>query len=160
MKKIRVKNQTSKGFLEISEGGVLDLAAPGSKTRRGRVQDNGEVAPTLDTGCEVGVVEQIGNIVDDSDIGFKNPQRGRVYHPKGLSPCLSTMQGGGLEPKIMTKDKLPRIRKLTPKECFRLQGFPDKYFERAQAVNSDSQLYKQAGNSVTVTVIYEIARRL
>lgn len=53
-----------------------------------------------------------------------------------------------------------RIRKLTPKECFRLQGFPDEYFERAAAVNSDSQLYKQAGNSVTVNVIYEIARRL
>lgn len=53
-----------------------------------------------------------------------------------------------------------RIRKLTPKECFRLQGFPDEYFERAKAVNSDSQLYKQAGNSVTVNVIYEIARGL
>ena len=53
-----------------------------------------------------------------------------------------------------------RIRKLTPKECFRLQGFPDDYFERAAKVNSDSQLYKQAGNSVTVNVIYEIAKRL
>ena len=53
-----------------------------------------------------------------------------------------------------------RIRKLTPRECFRLQGFPDEYFERAKAVNSDNQLYKQAGNSVTVNVIYEIARRL
>ncbi len=53
-----------------------------------------------------------------------------------------------------------RIRKLTPKECFRLQGFPDEYFKRARAVNSDNQLYKQAGNSVTVNVIYEIARRL
>lgn len=53
-----------------------------------------------------------------------------------------------------------KIRKLTPKECFRLQGFPDEYFERAAAVNSDSQLYKQAGNSVTVNMIYEIARRL
>lgn len=52
------------------------------------------------------------------------------------------------------------FRDLTPKEYFRLQGFPDEYFERAQAVNSDSQLYKQAGNSVTVNVIYEIARRL
>lgn len=53
-----------------------------------------------------------------------------------------------------------KIRKLTPKECFRLQGFPDEYYEKAAAVNSDSQLYKQAGNSVTVNVIYEIARRL
>lgn len=52
------------------------------------------------------------------------------------------------------------IRKLTPKECFRLQGWPDKYFDRAQMVNSDSQLYKQAGNGVTVSVIKAIAERM
>lgn len=52
------------------------------------------------------------------------------------------------------------IRKLTPKECFRLQGWPDDYFEKAQFVNSDSQLYKQAGNGVTVTVIETIARKM
>lgn len=53
-----------------------------------------------------------------------------------------------------------QIRKLTPKECWRLQGFPDWAFEKAAAVNSNSQLYKQAGNSVTVPVVYEIAKRL
>ncbi|HEM3666970.1 TPA: DNA cytosine methyltransferase [Streptococcus suis] len=53
-----------------------------------------------------------------------------------------------------------RIRKLTPRECWRLQGFPDWAFDRAQEVNSNSQLYKQAGNSVTVNVIEAIARRL
>ncbi|WP_205272527.1 DNA (cytosine-5-)-methyltransferase [Lactococcus taiwanensis] len=53
-----------------------------------------------------------------------------------------------------------RVRKLTPRECWRLQGFPDWAFDKAQEVNSNSQLYKQAGNSVTVPVIYEIARRL
>ena len=52
------------------------------------------------------------------------------------------------------------IRKLTPKECFRLQGWPDDYFEKAQFVNSDSQLYKQAGNGVTVSVIEAIAEKL
>lgn len=52
------------------------------------------------------------------------------------------------------------IRKLTPKECFRLQGWDDEYFERAQFVNSDSQLYKQAGNGVTVNVIYEIGKKI
>lgn len=51
-----------------------------------------------------------------------------------------------------------RIRKLTPKECFRLQGWEDTYFDRAALVSSDSQLYKQAGNGVTVPVIYDIAR--
>lgn len=53
-----------------------------------------------------------------------------------------------------------RIRRLTPREGFRLQGFPDEYFERAASVNSDNQLYKQAGNSVTTTVIRAIAERL
>lgn len=53
-----------------------------------------------------------------------------------------------------------RIRRLTPKECFRLQGWTDDYFEKAQLVNSDSQLYKQAGNGVTVTVIKAIADKM
>ena len=51
------------------------------------------------------------------------------------------------------------IRRLTPKECWRLQGWTDDFFEKAQFVNSDSQLYKQAGNGVTVTVIQAIAER-
>lgn len=52
------------------------------------------------------------------------------------------------------------IRKLTPKECFRLQGWSDDYFEKATFVNSDSQLYKQAGNGVTVPVIHAIAEKM
>ena len=86
-----------------------------------------------------------------------NPQAGRVYDASGISPTLDTCQGGQRMPKI---DSNSRIRKLTPRECFRLQGFPDEYFERAASVCSDSQLYKQAGNSVTVNVIYEIAKKL
>lgn len=53
-----------------------------------------------------------------------------------------------------------RVRRLTPKECWRLQGFLDSDFEKAAKVNADSNLYKQAGNTVTVNVIYEIAKRL
>lgn len=86
-----------------------------------------------------------------------NPQAGRVYDPNGISPTMDTCQGGCRMPKI--GDGM-RVRKLTPRECFRLQGFPDEYFDRAASVNSDSQLYKQAGNSVTVNVIYEIAKKL
>ena len=52
------------------------------------------------------------------------------------------------------------IRRLTPKECFRLQGWTDDYFAKAQLVNSDSQLYKQAGNGVTVNVICAIAEKM
>ena len=68
------------------------------------------------------------------------------------------MQGGNREPKIQVNET--QIRKLTPKECWRLQGFPDWAFEKAAQVNSDSQLYKQVGNSVTVNVIKEIALKL
>lgn len=52
------------------------------------------------------------------------------------------------------------VRRLTPKECFRLQGWTDDYFKKAEFVNSDSQLYKQAGNGVTVNVIKAIAEKL
>ena len=72
----------------------------------------------------------------------------------GISNTITTVQKDNL-----LKDGM-RIRKLTPKECFRLQGFPDEYFERAAEVVSNSQLYKQAGNSVTVNVIYEIAKKI
>lgn len=113
MDKIKIREATTKGYTEIRVGGVLNISFPDSETRRGRVIDNGNISPTLDTGCEVG-------------------------------QFMENM----------------RIRKLTPRECFRLQGFPDEYFDRAASVCSDSQLYKQAGNSVTVNVIYEIAKRL
>lgn len=56
--------------------------------------------------------------------------------------------------------KRGRIRRLTPRECFRLQGFPDELYEKAAAVNSDAQLYKQAGNAVTATVAYAVAMSL
>ena len=52
------------------------------------------------------------------------------------------------------------IRRLTPKECFRLQGFSDELYKKAEFVNTPSQLWKQAGNSVTVNIVYEIAKAL
>lgn len=84
-------------------------------------------------------------------------RRGRVIDGGEISPTLDTGCTAGV---ISMDQNTIRVRKLTPRECFRLQGFPDEYYERAAAVNSDSQLYKQAGNSVTVNVIYEIAKRL
>ena len=54
-----------------------------------------------------------------------------------------------------------RIRRLTPRECWRLQGFPDEYFDKAKAAGiSDSQLFKAAGNAVTVNVARAIGERL
>lgn len=72
------------------------------------------------------------------------------------SPTLETSSSIGY---VEEDGKRIRIRRLTPRECFRLQGFPDEYFERAASVCSDNELYKQAGNSVTVNVIYEFAKR-
>lgn len=91
-------------------------------------------------------------------------QAHRVYSTDGVACTLQGMSGGvGAKTGLYMISELGndmRIRKLTPRECFRLQGFPDEYFERAAEVCSDSQLYKQAGNSVTVNVIYEIAKKL
>jgi len=93
----------------------------------------------------------IGDSVNLSHPNSKT-RRGRVG--KRIANTLLT----GEEQGVVMNDF--RIRKLTPKECWRLQGFPDWAFKRAANVNSNSQLYKQAGNSVTVNVIEAIARRL
>lgn len=178
-----------------------------------RFKEDGEPMFTLTSQDRHGIVVA-GKLPGNHD------QNSRVYSTDGLAPTLSTMQGGGQEPKIIqkargfnkggqhsiaptlssnsyqennlvkivdfynkiTKNEVGtltssgggstvragsfgitdgyRIRKLTPRECWRLQGFPDWAFDKAQEVNSNSQLYKQAGNSVTVNVIAEIAKRL
>ncbi|PGW52278.1 DNA (cytosine-5-)-methyltransferase [Bacillus thuringiensis] len=96
---------------------------------------------------------EIGDSINYSVPNSKT-RRGRVG--KGVAQTLDTACN-----QATIENKPPyRIRRLTPRECWRLQGFPDWAFDKAQEVNSDSQLYKQAGNSVTVPVIYEIAKRL
>ncbi|MBF2375170.1 DNA cytosine methyltransferase [Listeria seeligeri] len=109
--KIKIREATKKGYAEASKFDGVNLSMPESETRRGRVGK--QIASTLDTGCQQGVVNEE-----------------------------------------------MRIRKLTPRECWRLQGFPDLAFDAAAEVNSNSQLYKQAGNSVAVPVILAIAERL
>ena len=86
-----------------------------------------------------------------------NPQAGRVYDSQGLSPTLDTCQGGNRMPKILEN---LRIRRLTPKECWRLMGFSDEDFSKAEKVNSNAQLYKQAGNSIVVNVLEAIFKQL
>lgn len=96
-------------------------------------------------------VAGVGDSINFSHPNSK-PRRGRVG--KNIANTLLTSDEQG----VVLSDY--KIRKLTPRECWRLQGFPDWAFDKAQAVNSNSQLYKQAGNSVTVNVIEEIAKRL
>nr|DAX38136.1 MAG TPA: Cytosine specific methyltransferase [Caudoviricetes sp.] len=96
-------------------------------------------------------VATVGDSINLSRPNSKT-RRGRVG--KNIANTLLTTDEQG----VVLSDY--KIRKLTPKECWRLQGFPDELFDKAQEVNSNSQLYKQAGNSVTVNVIEEIAKKL
>ena len=98
---------------------------------------------------------EIGDSVNLSHPNSKTRRgRGRGRVGKQIANTLLTGESQGVvEPDF-------RIRKLTPRECWRLQGFPDWAFDKAQEVNSNSQLYKQAGNSVTVNVIAAIAKEL
>ncbi|QCD52821.1 DNA cytosine methyltransferase [Campylobacter sp. RM16192] len=85
-----------------------------------------------------------------------NDSNKRVYADSGLSPTLTTSQGGQRTPKILEKTQDFCIRKLTPRECFRLQGFPDSF----KIVVSDTQAYKQAGNAMSVNVVEMIVRQV
>ncbi|MCM3511669.1 DNA cytosine methyltransferase [Carnobacterium inhibens] len=85
-------------------------------------------------------------------------QKARGNNKGGQHKIAPTVTSNSYQENNILSDGI-RIRKLTPKECWRLQGFPDWAFKKAEKVNSNSQLYKQAGNSVTVNVIFEIAKR-
>lgn len=112
--KVLIKQATKEGYVEMKIGGVCDLSFPESETRRGRVQEGGDVCPTL------------------------------------------TAQNN----EICRIETRYRIRKLTPKECWRLMGFTDEDFEKAASVNSNTQLYKQAGNSIVVNCLEGIFSNL
>lgn len=83
-----------------------------------------------------------------------NTRRARVQ--PGRCSTITTHGTAG----VLMDTSPVRIRKLTPKECWRLQGFSDEQFEKAAAVNSNTQLYKQAGNAVTVNVVEEIGKHI
>ena len=107
----------------VQNGGVADLNYPDSKTRRGRVIENGEICPTLTT-------ENIPNVIEDW-----------IWEVDGNKYLI-------------------RIRKLTPRECWRLMDFSDEDFDKAQSVNSNTQLYKQAGNSIVKNIMCEVFKQL
>ena len=84
----------------------------------------------------------------------------RVYSGSKVSPALTTMQGGLREPKILIP-QATRIRKLTPRECFRLMGMSDDDIDKIQATGiSNTQQYKMAGNSIVVDVLEAIFKNL
>tara|TARA_R110000751_G_scaffold13366_2_gene44893 strand:+ start:2426 stop:3718 length:1293 start_codon:yes stop_codon:yes gene_type:complete len=89
-----------------------------------------------------------------------------VYDKDGISPCLMAGMGmgGGIVPSIENENvkeiKNSKIRRLTPLECWRLQGFSDEAYFKAAKISSDTQLYKQAGNSITVDVMMHLLNKL
>lgn len=104
---VSIKQATKDGYIKCDLPGVADLSYPESTTRRGRVQENGTVSPTL-TAAQTGIcklektneVLQVGNIAEGKS-GWENPQTGRIYSTEGCSPTLNTCNGGGHEPKIL-----------------------------------------------------------
>lgn len=171
VKTVAIPQATKKGYIECEIGGVADLSYPNSKTRRGRVQDGGNICPTLtatETGvCRIESIEdkpkerffrQALDTFDDSDAEYGDTidAFNKRVNKSGCSPTLTT-RPEGFKTAILPVTNNLRIRKLTPKECFRLMGFSDENFEAAHNVGiSNSQLYKQAGNSIVVDVLYYI----
>ena len=117
--------------------------------QRGRIYSPDGCSPALNC-CGGGGLEpkivQVGN-VNPSGRGMN----GNVFSDEGLAPTLTTNKEEGN--KILSN---LRIRKLTPKECFRLMGFNDSDYDAASKVVSNSQMYKQTGNSIVVDVLYYI----
>ena len=94
------------------------------------------------------------------DIDGLNTQYSRVYDSKGVSTTINA-QGGGLGAKTGLYNIEHKVRRLTPKECFRLQGFKDEMVELGYSIGiSDTQLYKMAGNAVSVPVVEWVAKRV
>lgn len=100
--------------------------------------------------------------MDNSDGTFECCNR--VYSQEGLEPTLPTNAGGDHIPKVICRsgrvESRYRIRKLTPRETWRLMGFDDADYDKASSVNSNTQLYKQAGNSIVKQVLMAIFSKM
>lgn len=109
---------------------MADLEYPDSQTRKGRVIENGQICPTLKT-------ENVPSVIEFGNTDSYN----FIY-------------------EVNDELYLIRIRKLTPKECWKLMSFSEEDYEKAHAVNSQTQLYKQAGNSLCTNVMMSIFSQL
>lgn len=164
--KVLIPQATKQGYIECEVGGVADLSYPNSKTRRGCVQENGTISPTI-TATETGICriepkerffKQALETFEKADAKYGDTidAYNKRVNQSGYSPTITT-RPEGFKTAILPVTKDIRIRKLTPRECFRLMGFSDRDFDAAKNVGvSNSQLYKQAGNSIVVDVLYYI----
>lgn len=117
-------------------------------------------------------VMQVGNIYPDTD-KFKNRTMGRVYDAAGIAPTINTCGGGGREPKIvegeitsnnlleLVQAGLVRIRKITPREAFRLMDIEEEYIDVLMSCGvANTGMYQLAGNSIVVGCLYHIFRKM
>ena len=137
------------GYQMAQVGDSIDLSYATVNSRRGRVGK--EIAHTLTTGCQQGTVEvrPVKNPIK-SDLARNTERTGK---PGAPMHTLTTKDRHG----VLYEG---RIRRLTPRECLRLQGWADDRIDTALAIQSDNQAYKQAGNGVTVNVVEAIGRRI
>lgn len=149
---VMVQANTKQGYEIATSEDSINFSVPNSKTRRGGVGKG--VAQTLDTACNQGVLE--GAIIHNIHGGF-GEDAPRVFH--NYSPAIRTAAGGGHIPSTMQNS---RIRRLTPTECLKLMSFNDDFIERtiSSGLISDTQLYRQAGNSIVVDVLAGIIKNL
>jgi DNA (cytosine-5)-methyltransferase 1 len=150
---LKVKSATKQGYEVAQEGDSINFSNPESKTRRGRVGKG--KAQTLDTGANQAVV--IPKI-----IGYTRDAKGKVTnrHLKDEAGTIHSSSGAGGNTDQFVQDY--RIRRLTPIECERLQGFPDNHteygiYDGEVKKMSNTQRYKQCGNAVTVDIVALVA---
>lgn len=152
MESVKIKQATKGGYIECEVGGCFDASYPESETRRGRVQDSSNTCPTLTAqNQDICRIEKAGQISNDGS------QYGTVISDNSLSATLSAGTHGYANSCIQTQY---RIRKLTPRECGRLMGVSDEDISKMAAVNSNTQLYKQFGNSIVVDVMCAMFKNL
>ena len=163
MEKVKIKQATKQGYIECEVGGVADFSYPDSETRRVRVQDNGNTCPTLTAEsqdiCRIEMLEKpvlLGGVGEENEFGTQYRQGNRVYSSNAVAMCLTSQPIGNTGGNSYLYNVNYRIRKLTPRECWRLMDFSDEDFEKAAEVNSNTQLYKQAGNSIVKNVLIAI----
>lgn len=147
---VLIPSNTQDGYSELEIGGVCDLSYPTSKTRRGRVQENGKVTPALTRNTESSLF-RIEPVIE---------QRGHGFNKGGKYKIAPAITGSSWHFNNLLNNGI-RIRKLTERECFRLMDVPEEYIDLIQASNvSRSQQYKMAGNSIVVACLYYIFDKL
>ena len=102
----------------------------------------------------------LGGVGEENEFGTQYRQGNRVYSSNAVAMCLNSQPVGNTGGNSYLYNVNYRIRKLTPRECWRLMDFSDEDFEKAAEVNSNTQLYKQAGNSIVVNVLVSILGQL